>query len=994
MEADGVLPGPERPALDEIAHECGRTRITRLALPEGTVIRKEPLGPDGERRVRHEVALLGVPPDAGDPLTAQTRVQRACAAALRAVASRKRPFVLFLDDLQWAGGTPLGFVDLVLSEDRVDGLLLVGAYREGDVDAAHPLAAPLSRWLDQATMRRLRLVNLPGPDLAAMVAEMLRVGPPAAAGLAEVIEPYTRGNPYETVELVNALRRDGLLTATAAGWRSDQAAVRAHLGRSELAQAREEYLAWGATAKVGQLDWAYPALRAPAEAIASDDGQSGDHPPDRAVITTGTIDLVGIVSASQALSSETSIGRLPARVVQVLSAMTGATGVRLLLRSEDRDGWLLPAPDGGGTVPVSDTDHDRAAPMSVLRYAKRMREPLVVADAARDDRFARDPYFDGVDCCSLLAVPILSRGALRAVLLLENRLLGGAFTAGRLDAVELVAGQLAVSLDNAQLYAGFREIADEQAALRRVATLVARGAAPEQVFAAVTEELARLVRVDAAAMARYEPDGTLIYVASWGSAADFIPVGSRWTLDGKNVATAVFETGRPARVESQAGATGSLADLIREMGVRSMVSTAVVVEGRLWGSMEAGSTLEEPLVPDAEARLASFTELVATAIANAESRAALARVADEQAALRRVATLVARSAPPQEVLTAVTEEAGRLLHAHHAWMGRNDPGGARTVAASWSSTGDAVPVGSRAGHWGQNLFMRIFRTGQPARIDGYADTTGPAAGVAQEIGFGAAVGAPISVEGRLWGIMVVVSEREPLPTGTEARLARFTELAATGIANAQAQAEVAASRARIVAAADETRRRIERDLHDGVQQRLVTEALMLSGIRDRVPADVRADVDEARDELAATRQELRDLCQGVHPALLVEVGLGAAIRALARRSPLPVRVQMQTEGRLPGSCEVTAYYVAAEAFTNAAKHASASAVDILIEEADGTLTVQVRDDGVGGADASRGSGLTGLRDRVEAVGGRMTLVSTAGAGTVLTVLLPVTADDH
>jgi signal transduction histidine kinase len=169
---------------------------------------------------------------------------------------------------------------------------------------------------------------------------------------------------------------------------------------------------------------------------------------------------------------------------------------------------------------------------------------------------------------------------------------------------------------------------------------------------------------------------------------------------------------------------------------------------------------------------------------------------------------------------------------------------------------------------------------------------------------------------------------------------------------------------------------------------------MLSNVRDRVPADVRAEVDEVREELAATRQELRDLSQGVHPAILVEAGLEAAIRALARRSPLPVRVRMRADGRLPGPCEITAYYVATEAFTNAAKHANAPAVDILIEEADSMLTVQVSDDGAGGADATRGSGLTGLRDRVEAVGGSMTLDSPAGAGTVLTALLPVTADGH
>ena len=182
---------------------------------------------------------------------------------------------------------------------------------------------------------------------------------------------------------------------------------------------------------------------------------------------------------------------------------------------------------------------------------------------------------------------------------------------------------MATAIANTESRASLARLAEEQAALRRVATLVAHGAAPEQVFAAVTEEFARLVPVDVAAMARFEPDDTAIYVASWGRAVDFIPVGSRWTLDGKNIATAIYETGHPARVESQAGATGSLADLIREMGVRSLVGTAVVVEGRLWGSMGAGSTLEEPLPLDAEARLASFTELVATAIANADSRAKL-----------------------------------------------------------------------------------------------------------------------------------------------------------------------------------------------------------------------------------------------------------------------------------------------------------------------------------------------------------------------------------
>jgi len=206
-------------------------------------------------------------------------------------------------------------------------------------------------------------------------------------------------------------------------------------------------------------------------------------------------------------------------------------------------------------------------------------------------------------------------------------------------------------------------------------------------------------------------------------------------------------------------------------------------------------------------------------------------------------------------------------------------------------------------------------------------------------------------------------------------------------------AELTASRRRILAVGDQMRRRIERDLHDGAQQHLVTLLLRLRGIRDRVPSDVRADVDEVCEGLGGALEEVRDLSRGLHPAILVEAGLGPAVRALARRSPVPVRVQVRASGRLPGFCEAAAYYVAAEAFTNAAEHAAASAVDILIGRADGALTVQVRDDGVGGADTARGSGLVGLRDRVEAVGGTMTLDSPA-RGTVLTVRLPVTTEDH
>jgi len=434
-----------------------------------------------------------------------------------------------------------------------------------------------------------------------------------------------------------------------------------HAGFELLAQARQHYLAWGATAKADQLDWAYPALRPPPDPTAGGD-EPTDHPRGRAAVSTGTLDLLGILSASQALSAQTSIDRLHARVVEVLGAMTGATGVhQLLVWSDDRHDWLRPS-SAGGTTPVRGTGHEHELPMSVLRYVQRTGEPLVVADATGDDRFARDPYFTDLACCSLLAVPILSRGSLRAVLLLENRLLRGAFTSERLDAVRLIAGQLAVSLDNAQLYA-----------------------------------------------------------------------------------------------------------------------------------------------------------------------------------------------------------------------------------------------------------------------------------------------------------------------------------------------ELTASRARIVAAADHTRQRIERDLHDGAQQRLVSLALRLRAAQAALPPDsdkLAAQLDALVDEATSTLDELRELTRGIHPMLLVEAGLAAALDALARRSTVPVELTVAVEGRLPEQVEIAAYYVVSEALTNTAKHAAASLVQIQVDTIQGertdTLRVQVRDDGRGGATLAGGTGLLGLKDRAEALGGRILLDSPPDAGTTLRLELPLT----
>jgi signal transduction histidine kinase len=429
-----------------------------------------------------------------------------------------------------------------------------------------------------------------------------------------------------------------------------------HTGYGLLAEARQQYLAWGATAKVAQLDWAYPILRPEPDAIAApSDGQPADLRHEHPMVTSGTIDLLGILSASQALSSETSIERLHTRVVEILSAITGATSVHLPLWSEDRQGWFPPTADSDASTSIS--GYAGEIPMSVLRYVQRTGEPLVVSDAARDDRFARDPYFSGLPCCSLLALPILSRGTLRAVLLLENRLIRAAFTTERLDAVKLIAGQLAVSLDNAHLYA-----------------------------------------------------------------------------------------------------------------------------------------------------------------------------------------------------------------------------------------------------------------------------------------------------------------------------------------------ELTTSRARIVATADQTRRRIERDLHDGAQQRLVSLALRLRAVHATVPPELAKEIGELAAEANDAMEELRVLAHGIHPAVLAKGGLRAALRTLARRSPIPVDLDVRVEGRLPEHIEVSTYYVVAEALTNAAKHAHASAITVTVEAdpADTVLRFAVRDNGAGGADFTHGTGLLGLKDRVEALGGQIALDSPPGAGTTLRIELPIT----
>jgi signal transduction histidine kinase len=404
-----------------------------------------------------------------------------------------------------------------------------------------------------------------------------------------------------------------------------------------------------------------------------------------------------------------------------------------------------------------------------------------------------------------------------------------------------------------------------------------------------------------------------------------------------------------------------------------------------------GTRGAEPLPADVEGRLAKFTELLATAIARSEAHEQLALLADEQAALRRVATLVAEGATPHRVFDAVRGEVARMFNAPLSGLLRYNGNGTVTqLAASEDYLG---PIERSWTVEGDSAVAQVCRTGLPARADYTRPTQGSIAATARSEGALSAVGVPVVVDGSLWGVMAVgTREAEPLPADLEDRLAKFTQLLATAIANAEGRAELDASRARIVATADATRRRIERDLHDGAQQQLVWLALALRAAQATMPKELeehRSELGRVVDGLTAALDDLREVALGIHPAGLSEDGLTPALKRLVARSPLRVNLDCRADDRFPEPVEVTAYYVVSESLTNAAKYADTPAVDVAVAADDGALCVEVRDEGRGGADPSKGSGLLGLRDRVEAIGGTMRLTSRAGAGTSLRVELPL-----
>ena len=380
-----------------------------------------------------------------------------------------------------------------------------------------------------------------------------------------------------------------------------------------------------------------------------------------------------------------------------------------------------------------------------------------------------------------------------------------------------------------------------------------------------------------------------------------------------------------------------------------------------------------------------------------EHQKQLEQLAEEQAALRRVATLVAKGASPSAVFSCVVDEIARNSHVDHAGVARFDPDGTATVVANRGVLATLMPVNSNWPLDGDSVTARVARTGRPARMDGYANASGSIAAAIPGGAF-STVGAPIVINDQLWGAAVAMAAIRSggLPADAEERIANFADLIATAISNAHARSQLTASRARVVAAADDARRRLERDLHDGVLQGLVALALDMQALEAMVPAELpelREQVTEVADGLTRALDELREMSRGIHPAVLSEGGLEFALKALARRAAVSVKLGVRIGRRLPERIEVAAYHVVAEALTNAAKHARASTVEVEVDATDGLVRIVIRDDGVGGADLEMGSGLIGLVDRVEALGGKIRITSPAGGGTTVRATLPVEPED-
>jgi signal transduction histidine kinase len=533
----------------------------------------------------------------------------------------------------------------------------------------------------------------------------------------------------------------------------------------------------------------------------------------------------------------------------------------------------------------------------------------------------------------------------------------------------------------------------EQAALLRVAELVARESPADDLFRAVAEQLGLLTHVSGALVFRFDDDDMATTVGRWGSLDTGFALGSRISTRGNSATGQVRTTGMPARVEDYGAVEGQIGTIQRNVGMRCGVAAPIRVSGRLWGALVVGS-VNASLPAETEDRMARFAELVGVALANMEARTELQILADVQQSLRRVATVVARE-EWDLTLPTIVREIGFLHRANASGsvIIRYENDEFATVMAGWGEPnlnqfeGQVLPFG------GENPVAYVWHTRRPARQHGFDGATGRFAELSRQLGITESVASPVFVGNRVWGAVIVITMGEAaLPAETEERLAQFAELIGTSIGNMNSRLDLIESRARIVQTADETRRRFERDLHDGIQQRLVGISVELRDLEGALPESQSSQREKAAniaDQLIGALDDLRELSRGLHPAILSEGGLGPAIRSLARRSPIPVTLTMTDLPRLADSIEVAAYYVVSEALTNSSKYSKASTVEITIEVTPDGLRVTIADDGVGNADPAKGSGLLGLTDRVDALGGVFALSSPTAKGTTITATLPV-----
>ena len=616
------------------------------------------------------------------------------------------------------------------------------------------------------------------------------------------------------------------------------------------------------------------------------------------------------------------------------------------------------------TVPVDDAGPS-AEMLRTLKPARQKR-----CDTIADQSLGQGQLGPGPS----VSVPIMVQGRLWGALVCRDagrRL--PTETEGRLVTfAELVGPALA----NVEARAELERFGREQAALRRVATLAASGVPYASVLRAIVTEVSTLFEVAAVSVGQYGRSGRWLRIGvAGGPTAE--PSEPTSAPDEEAVAQEVLATGRPARVEDDP----SPVDLHDDRRLLLCSGVPIRLEGETWGALVA-TAVRRPLPSGSETCLMQFTHIAATAVDGARSRDSLGRLAKDQSALRRVAELIASGAPLDEVFDAVATEASNILGKTTTGLFRYDADGFATLVARCRCS---APLGVRLAVDPAAVYQ------QRGRVR-FATLVGtPYAALVRDFGAGEVVAAPIVVEGQFWGGFTTSTPGEPLSAEAGFRLEEFAGLAAAAVASAENRAKLRASRARLVVMANETRQRLQRDVHDGAQQRLVQTVLTLKlgldlAARGEDPVEL---MREALENAERATVELRDLVHGILPASLSRGGLRTGIESLIAGLSVPVDLDVAglADQRLPTDLEVTAYFIVAEALTNVVKYAEATRVGVSLAADAGVLTIEVVDDGRGGADR-HGSGLTGLADRVDAMSGSLLLTSPPGGGTTVRVALP------